>query len=345
MKLFVSYRRTELNAVRRAVTALRTAGIDCFLDLEDIDALQVFPDRIREAIAGSHALLAWWSRDYQSPRSASPNSFSHGSMLAATADPSRRVWVLNPEPRGDHIVAGDLNATNFLRPPAPRGLKRWADGLRNRLSALVPDGSLGSGGVSAAEPALRNVPRARDAIVGRTLTMLRMHTRLFPPEIGLGAKSLGVQIHGLGGVGKTEVAATYARSFARAYPRGVFWLRMSDLRVADEPVDAVGTAQRWSAAGLDAEAGRVWLAAIDEAQHSAGLPASAGNGRSRSVSEVRGRLADELAGDAPYLWVIDDAPEITPVSARDRVIESWRAPTPAGRTLLTTRDSARSMAS
>ena len=37
MKLFISYRRTQLERVSRAVTALRAAGVDCFFDLEDIE--------------------------------------------------------------------------------------------------------------------------------------------------------------------------------------------------------------------------------------------------------------------------------------------------------------------
>ena len=49
-KLFISYRRTQLDAVRPAVEALRAEGVECFLDLEDIDPLADFPDRICEGI-------------------------------------------------------------------------------------------------------------------------------------------------------------------------------------------------------------------------------------------------------------------------------------------------------
>jgi len=62
--LFISYRRTQKAPVLRAVEVLRAAGVDCFLDLDDIDPLADFPQRLREGIGASHALLAWWSADY-----------------------------------------------------------------------------------------------------------------------------------------------------------------------------------------------------------------------------------------------------------------------------------------
>ena len=63
-QLFVSYRRSQKEAVRQAVDALRAAGVDCFFDVDDIDPLADFPERIREGIDASHAMLVWWSADY-----------------------------------------------------------------------------------------------------------------------------------------------------------------------------------------------------------------------------------------------------------------------------------------
>ena len=44
-------------------------------------------------------------------------------------------------------------------------------------------------------------------------------------------------------------------------------------------------------------------------------------------------------GAEPYLWVLDNVPELSPLDRRAAVLAFWRAPGVAGRTLITTRDS------
>ena len=43
-------------------------------------------------------------------------------------------------------------------------------------------------------------------------------------------------------------------------------------------------------------------------------------------------------GTPAYVWVVDNVPLMLPWDLRAQVLDGWRAPTPAGRTLLTTRD-------
>ena len=115
--LFVSYRRTQIARVEPVVSALRVAGIDCFLDVNDIDPLASFPETIRAGIDCSHAFLAWWSHDYGEPDHCLQEfrrAWQHARRQSS--DLARRIWVLNPESTANHITAGgaDLGGVQFV---------------------------------------------------------------------------------------------------------------------------------------------------------------------------------------------------------------------------------------
>ena len=251
-RLFVSYRRANLEHVRPAVDALRAAGVDCFFDLDDIDPLDDFPSRVREGIGSSHALLAWWSRDYAESEHclaelmlAWQHARRHGS------DVGRRVWVVNPEMRGEHVLAGELSARQFLSAPTPGGENAWVQDLIARLHELVSHGTLANETHMVPAPRFINVPVPSNEFTGRTAERLRIHTRLHVPRIDGVAVPAAVQVYGLGGVGKTALAAKYAHDFARAYPGGVVWLDLAGY----EPG---GEAQK-------AAAEHAWYAAVETA--------------------------------------------------------------------------------
>src|SRR5690242_16073085 len=106
--LFVSYRRSQLTAVRTAVAALEGAGVDCFFDQQDIDPLADFPEEIRQGIDGCHAMLVWWSLDYcESDHCLAELHRAWQHARRHNSDVGRRVWVLNPEKSGHHIFAGE----------------------------------------------------------------------------------------------------------------------------------------------------------------------------------------------------------------------------------------------
>ena len=340
-KLFVSYRRSRLETVRPAVDALRAAGIECFFDLEDIDPLADFPQRIREGIDGAHALLAWWSVDY-GESAICLAEFRRGWQHArrSSSDIGRRVWVLNPEARGDHIFAGELIAKNFLVPPAASATDAWVLSIRQRLDALVPEGPLADERRRQAATARRNVPRASTEFTGRGASLLRMHSKLFPPQLDSSGASPGVQLFGMGGVGKSEVAAMYADTFAAAYPGGIFWLNLSSFEPG-ATLDEAGAQRAWHGAVESV------LADDPDLQRrlmrdAAGRPLEPRSARALISQWLPGATPDQT-DPAPYLWIVDNVPSMSPLDGRERILEFWRAPTAVGRTLLTTRDS-RSMA-
>ena len=328
----MSYRRTQLAAVRPVVAALKTAGVDCFLDVQAIDALADFPQRVREGIDASHAMLVWWSADYGESDiclAELRRAWQHARRFSS--DVGRRVLVLNPEPGGQHVFAGELNAQNFLAPPAAGQGAAWAAALKRRRDALLPEGPLADERQALPVPTLRDVPVPSARFTGRGATLLRLHSLMFPPQVGTAATGPSVWLHGMGGLGKTEVAAKYARDFSQAYPGGVFWLRLAAFE-PDNPVKPaeVELAGYRALEGVFAHEPALQAQLLRNAQQQP-LP----------LAEARacvGQWLERGSKVGPYLWVLDNVPLMSPLDARAQALALWGAPTPAGRSLVTTRD-------
>jgi TIR domain-containing protein/tetratricopeptide repeat protein/NB-ARC domain-containing protein len=328
-QLFISYRRSHKAAVLAARTALAAAGVEVWLDLEDIDPLADFPQRIRAGIDASHAMLVWWSADYaesdiclQELRRGWQHARRHSSDVA------RRVWVLNPEAGGGHIFAGELNSSNFLTPPPAGSEAAWAGALKRRLDALLPEGPLADERHAEPTPEIFGAPTPSHEFTGRGAELMRIHGALFPARVGTAAAGAAVQIHGLGGLGKTELAAKYVADFAAAYPAGVLWLDLAPWQPARPASEA------------DAQA--AWLRALDAAlTHAPELWQSLAldaEGQPRPAPEVRERLARHLDDERPCLFVLDNLPELSPLYVRRTILAFLAAPGPQGKTLVTTRD-------
>src|SRR6266404_388246 len=327
--LFISYRRTQIARVQPVVNLLTSAGIECFLDVNDIDPLAAFPDTIRAGIDRSHAFLAWWSLDYgesdpclQEFRRAWQHARRHSSDL------SRRLWILNPEAAANHITAGELNAENFLKPSAPGAETVWANDLLERLQALIPEGPLADERTQQSVPPMYGVPSKSNEFTGRGRELLSIHSKLHPAQIGSTGAAVAVQTHGMGGIGKTELATAYANDFAMAYPGGIYWLNLAGWTPSN-PAN-------------EHEVQSAWLRALEQT-------IGVGTERVRNLTRdpedkalppgaVRERLANELGSDSHYLWILDNVPELTPLDIRAEILDFLRAPTADGRTLLTTRD-------
>jgi hypothetical protein len=352
--IFVSYRRAQLESVKPVVAALRGTNIDVFLDVEDIDEFEDFPLRIRQMLSESHALLVWWSLDY-----AESEHCMHELRLAwqharrQSSDLARRIWIVNPEPSAHHIFAGELDSNNFLSPPAIGLEAQWAQNLSTRAQRLLPEGPLaderpplhaprglsrfvppllrGSANATVAPPIaeirISGAPRPPTQFTGRGRELWKIHSLLHPAQIMPATSGPTVRIGGVGGVGKSELAAKYAAEFARGYPGGVFWLNFSG-------------SERTNYSETYAEA--AWLAAL-KASLSAHPWLTSGQlklqeeGKDLPLAEVRNNL-DRLLDGRPSLWVLDSVPVIRPEDLRDQIVAAWVAPNSVGRTIITTRD-------
>ena len=62
--VFISYPRASRDKVDSIIDKLDALGLDCFFDVENIDAGANFPDAIDRALRGSKAVLCCWSPLY-----------------------------------------------------------------------------------------------------------------------------------------------------------------------------------------------------------------------------------------------------------------------------------------
>jgi hypothetical protein len=106
--LFISYRRKDAERVLPLVEALGRRGLSVFLDQEEISEFAPITEKIRDALAQSKALLAWYSEAY--PQSRPCQMELTAALLAAQTegDPRRRIFVINPESNGTHIEPLEL---------------------------------------------------------------------------------------------------------------------------------------------------------------------------------------------------------------------------------------------
>jgi len=322
--VFVSYRHADADAVRALAGALRLAGLAVWLDDGAIEAFASIQRSIEEGLARSKVLLAFYSARY--PESLACQWELTRAFVAGQqeGDARRRVLLVNPEPSSTHIHPVELrDALYSARPNDPAALEAAAAAVAGHVQTLP-------GPIESIEGRPRPPwfgPARGDGsnrFFGRLSELWAIHSGLWSADLPIitgGQSRPLVRLTGMGGSGKSLAAEVYAIRFGAAYPGGIFWLRAFG-HDADRPA---GTAERQAAleSALVDFAGELGIAA-------AGL----------SGSEVRQRLTEQMGARGPYLWVVDDLASGLSWDG----IQPWLAPTPQGRTLITTRSEALSWA-
>jgi len=230
--VFVSWTRADTNGEPRAlVEELERRGLVVWFDEDIVQAFGPIPAAIREGLAGSRLLVAWYSKAYPSRR-ACREELTLALLAAEGAQGvASRVLVVNPEETADHIAEVPLLETRFA------GRAEMADmaGLATRIASAAqafstPLGRTGwsnsstqwFGAVGRDHGYARHVGRLSE--LWQVRDMLRRNTDL----VGTSPKAEGtVVVTGPGGVGKSILAAEYARMFGSSYAGGVFWLDAS----------------------------------------------------------------------------------------------------------------------
>ena len=129
--LFFSYRRHDLDRARPLLGALASCGLRVFRDETAIDEGTSITQEIREGIASSKLLLAFYSSTYPSSGPCQEEIIS--AWLAAQhagEPPQARVRIINPEPGFDHIPGPLPDLQAYPLPHDPAGLTVLAGELR-----------------------------------------------------------------------------------------------------------------------------------------------------------------------------------------------------------------------
>ena len=319
--LFISYRRLDAARVQPLADALRALGLNVWLDRSQIGDFDPITNRIREGLAESKALLAWYSADYPKSRPCQMELTAAFIAPQRETDPRRRVLVVNPESGAGHVQPVELADEQHLPAPAePADREAYADlagriaehlsALRGTLGAILP--------VDLPPQHGQNLVGA-SRFVGRLPDLWKVHSALHAGDSAIISGTYGprlAQLSGLGGVGKSLLAEEYALRFGAAYPGGLFWLRA----LGNDPNRPRFTAEEQETLRTDQLGGLAVALGLEV--------------KGLDPAEVEAALAARLHGaDKPFLWVVDDL-----ASGLDNAaVRRWLAPAPKGRTLITTR--------
>ncbi|MGW7355739.1 FxSxx-COOH system tetratricopeptide repeat protein [Streptomyces sp. NPDC054802] len=235
--VFVSYVGADRAWAEWVAWHLREAGHRVELDVWDWRTGDNFVERMDQALERATAVVALFSNSYFDPA-----RWTREEWTSAVAR-RRRLVPLTVEPLhgGDvpdilaAVIRRDLHGLD--EQAAITALREAVDGPTGPLApppfpgtarAAAAGGDAGGGRPrlpGAGVPGVWNVPRRNPHFTGREATMTRVREGL------LGGRQAVVQaLHGLGGIGKTQLALEYAHRFASQYDT-VWWI---DAEQADQ---------------------------------------------------------------------------------------------------------------
>ena len=312
--VFLSHSSTEREQTDPLFEALVAKGLTVFRDDQDVPSgAEDVPEHIRTALAQSRLLVAW----------ASPAWWASSACQ----------WELQTAAQVGQAEGGNfVRRVRLILPPGSQDLRHLPGVLRhNRVeSAETPESRAAE--IHQVVQGLRTTmvahvattetrwvgprPMRSSRFVGRAKLLWSLHSLLQSPESGalMGTQSTGhAVLHGLGGMGKSLLAAEYALTFGRAFPGGVVWLEASELGSIHEAYEHV-------------------------VLELSGKPFPAIPGEEASVTQARLRLALlRQLGEQPVLWVVNDPPVKGPDRSTVPVLADWKCPQAGGRTLVTQR--------
>ncbi len=342
--VFISYAHATAHAEARAARdAFEAEGLGVFFDERVIPPGSPFPREIADALLGARAVLVfadenyfgreWCIREFQV--AVAPYRAAHAPEEAALEH------VVVALPAGGSVA----KLAAHLPPPLARGSWPHADQAANvvalvksRLATLTR--TLGERLEGLDDPALRNlreggaVPNPstlggaasylkelpdslKERFVGRTEELWRVFHVLETRRAEGGARACVLQ--GLGGVGKSQLAAEYVwRYGAGHYPGGLVWINAD----CDEDTLLAQFASVLNSFGADAP-----------------TLASAGDDRRRWRDALSTALESAFGGagrKGAVLWVVDNVPGPTK-NAPQQPLKHWCPPRNFVSSLFTTR--------
>ena len=315
--VFFSYRRSDSSRAEPLLSALAEAGVRVWRDEIKLRESEPVTPAIRDAIAQSKALIAFYSTEYPLSRACFEElSTAWTASELAGQLPHSRVFVINPEADFTHIASVLREQHSFAWP-------RYGQ-IAARIRALVEDlnGTLHRAGVAARTPyhGMSSIEAAR--FEGRSRELWELHGQLTANRMSIITGVFGsaaAQVRGMGGNGKSMLAREYAIRFGAAYPGGVFWLNAYGNDDSKGPLD-------WTAR----EAFR--LEQIREFARRCKVNVSR-----LSPEQVETAFWTHLEKSGEQcLWILDDLPSGMAVA---EVGTRWAAPWSGASTLITTRSS------
>jgi len=215
LKLFISYSQKDKEAAEKIEQNLKEHGFDTWRDITDIDYGKNWPREIANNLVRSDIIVLLWSRH------------------AATSSAVKNEW-LTARALEKGIIPCFLEPLRNLRDELkpPQALKHingihfndFETGINSLIKILKDPDSIDRPYDYTKLPPHAFIPfRQNPNFVGRHTELLDLYLSLIG-ELNVVAINQVVNLFGLGGIGKTQLAVEFAYRFAFAFPEGVLWL-------------------------------------------------------------------------------------------------------------------------
>ena len=215
VKLFISYSRKDIQAAEKIEQKLQENGFDTWRDLSDIDPGVNWSRESANSLADSDIIVLLWSE-----HAATSRTVKNEWLTARALEKGIIPCFLEPlEKLPDALklpqVLEHINGINFTD---------FETGLNSLIKILKDHDSIARTYDYTKLPPHAFIPfRPNPNFVGRHTELLELYLSLIG-ELSVVAINQVVNVFGLGGIGKTQLAVEFAYRFAFAFPEGVLWL-------------------------------------------------------------------------------------------------------------------------
>ncbi|MGB7002653.1 MAG: TIR domain-containing protein [Halobacteriota archaeon] len=215
VKLFISYSQKDKEAAEKIEQKLKENRFDTWRDLTDIDYGENWPREIANNLANSDIIVLLWSR-HAATSSAVKNEWLTARALEKGIIPCFLEPLRN--------LPDDLMPPQALKHINGIHFKDFETGINNLINTLRNPESIARTYDYTKLPPHAFIPfRSNPNFVGRHAELLDLYLSLIG-ELNVIAINQVINVFGLGGIGKTQLAVEFAYRFAFAFPEGVLWL-------------------------------------------------------------------------------------------------------------------------
>lgn len=300
--IFVSYAGPDRPWAEWVASQAESLGLTVELDAWDWAAGSNFVLNMNDALGRAERVVALYSTAYFERSRYTTNEWT-AAVAAGQRLVPLRVEEVEPPPILRYVAWADLFGIEEAH--ARARLRRALLGPRHQ-SDPPPFPSPVGVRVPGSRPGVWNVPPRLRAFTGRTEHLAGLRQRL----VG-GERAVVQALHGLGGVGKTQLAVEYAHLFAGDYDLA-WWIDAERSELIGEQFATLGVRAGWVEQGAtDADALAAvhdrlrvtsrWLVIFDNAESAAGLqrwlPPETGHTLITSRSGAFGGIAKPVAVD------------------------------------------------
>lgn len=215
VKIFISYSRKDIKAAEKIEQNLQENGFATWRDVRDIDPGVYWSRETAKSLAGSDILVLLWSR-----HAATSRTVQHEWLTARALE--RGIIPCFLEPLG--TLPDELKLPSALEHRNGISFTDFETGIKELITTLSNPGSIDKTYDYMKLPPHAFIPfRPNPNFVGRHTELVDLYLSIIG-ELSVVAINQVVNVFGLGGIGKTQLAVEFAYRFAFAFPDGVLWI-------------------------------------------------------------------------------------------------------------------------